>query len=342
MREPNVVDRFIRYNPELKALEPVWWRRDVLPFWLYPDEQWISGAFTINASPTATPPIVYKLPHASLDFDQGLGNPLRITQIVFEDSTDTTTAADWTVLLEDMGDKLKYMNAEIHVRTFAGGVRPNASGVDEMLPAMLFEPLFLPSRHNLMLTPDKRSGSAVSARLFFVGELFCTWSTKLRQHALDYQIMTQLVSKYLERRKYVTPFWLTPEVDGVGGVLIGANQTVTADALIGDDAHFEGATIMKVSTGDFQVEILNPLTRQGLMNGTLHSDMIGDAFTPQPLPARFLVPTGQMVRFKITDLSGDTNKVWLTIHGRKIRAPFRDIKTVLQDTEVKEPAGGQK
>lgn len=324
--EQSPVDRYIRYNAKTKFFEPTWWRRDVLPFWLFPDEQYYStGYITINASPNDTPPVVYKLPHASLEMDRGLGNPLRITDFVFEDSTDLTATAAWTVFLKDMGDQLNYMNAPIHVRTFAG---------TSQLPGHCFEPLLLPSRHALMMTPDKLAGAAATVRLYMVGELYCSWSPNLERYPIDRQIMEAVINKHLERRKYIQPFWLTTDD---GGVLLPASQTVEVDATIGDDGHFEGSHIMGISTDDYEVTIFNPLTRQTIVNGAIHSDMIGDARNPQPFPATFVVPAGETIRFRIKNLTADLNKVYLTVRGRKIRAPLRDIEQVKRDMAVNEP-----
>lgn len=327
MQEPNAVDKYIQWNAQTQLFEPVWWRRDILPFWLFPDEQFVNGSFTINAAGAPTPPVVYKLPHASLDMDAVVGNPLRITRLVFEDSTDTTALANFTVLMKDMGDQLQYMNAPIHIQTFAGTAQ---------LPALLSEPLFLPTRHALMFTFNKIAGGAVTARLYPVGELYCTWSPNLQQHKLDHDIMLAWVNKLLERRNYVQPFWLTTDI---GVVCIPAgNQLVEQDATIGDDAHFEGKDIMAVSDGAFEVEIINPITRQTLSNGYIHSEMLGTAQNPQPLPAGWIVPAGEVVRFRIRDLSGLPNNVYITIRGRKIKAQFKQIAEITKELGLPEPA----
>jgi hypothetical protein len=324
MNEPNAVDRYIRWNPKTNLFEPVWWRRDVLPFWLFPDEQYYpNGFFTINAVPTATPPIVYRLPHASLDMDNGVGNPLRITDFVFEDSTDTTALASWTITMKDMGEQMQFMNAPIHIRTFAG---------TSQLPAKCFEPLFLPSRHALMMTVDKISFGAVTARLYGVGELYCTWSPNMERYPADARVMNALVQKYLERRKYIQPYWCTTD----GGCLqVPAGMTIETDMTIGDDAHFEASHILAVAVDPrYQITLFNPLTRQTIVNGTIDGSMLGDAFNPQPFPATFVIPAGETIRVRITDLSNSDNIVWLTLRGRKIKAPLKNIADVKAQLEV--------
>lgn len=325
LKERNLVDRYIKLDPKTGFFKPVPWHRDVMPYMLYPDAQFTSGAMTINAAAGAeTPPFIYKNQHASIGLGH-YGNPILINRVVFEDSTDTTAAAAWTVMLKDMGDIVQYMNRPIHVRTFAG---------TSQLPAGLSEPLFLPTRHQLQLTAKKISGGATSARLFFGGAIFYSWSTELAQHPQDREIMFNLIAKYLERRKYITPFYLTPESDN--GVLIPANSTVQIDALIGDDGHFEATHWMSVETSArYEVEIFNPDTKQALSNGPIHKGaMIGTAQNPQELPTTYLVPAGGRIRFKFKDLSGSENRVFFTMRGLKIRAPLRDVDIVKKDTTV--------
>jgi hypothetical protein len=114
------------------------------------------------------------------------------------------------------------------------------------------------------------------------------------------------------------------------GVSVPANQTVEIEALVGDEGHFECTHILRYfgadhdqSTSPFELELVNPQTRQSIMNGRIHSMFIGDAQNPQPFPAPFIIPAGQLLRFKLTDLSGSTNTVYLTLRGMKIRAPFK-------------------
>lgn len=331
MYEPNPVDPYIRFNKQTGLFEPVQWLAQVMPFWLYADAQFTSGAQVVNAAGTVTPPFIYKLPHASISLDQSqgnsLGNPLLINQIVFEDSTDTTALANFTVMLKDMGDQTQFMNQPIHIRNFAG---------TGQLAAGLSEPLFMPTRHNMVATFDKISGGAVNMRMFFLGQIHYTWATALMHYPLDKAIMMARVNKYLERRKYIYPFWLTSETP----VVCAANQTVEVDALIGDDGHFEATDILKVATSDqFEVEMFNPLTKQTYMNGPIQgSGAIGNAQNPQPLPVPIIIPAGQRLRFKFKDLSGSQNRIAICLRGRKLRSKlveWNDVKAALADLAIK-------
>ncbi len=319
MFEPNAVDKFIRINPQTKLFEPNWMWRDVIPFFLGPNTAIVTGAIPLTSgNPTKTVP--YKLPHSSLGYDDAVGNPLKINEISFTDSVGIASAENggFTVFLTDMGDERQYMNFPVHATTFAG---------TGQLAARLTEELFLPTRHQLNMTFNKITGFAdKNVNVFFAGQSFDTWSSNLQKYKDDHANMIAMINKGLERRKYVTPYWLT--TDG-GVVAVPANQTVEVDTLVGSEGHFEATHIMRaiygndLTTGAFELELINPQTRQSLMNGKIHSYMIGDAQNPQPFPCPFIVPAGQLLRFKITDLSGSANNVYITLRGMKIRAEFK-------------------
>jgi hypothetical protein len=324
LKDENIVDRFIRVNPQNGFFEPKWMHRDIMPYMLYPDAQFQSGAMVINAAGTPTPPFVYKNQHASIGLGH-YGNPILINRITFEDSTDLTANANWTVMLKDMGDLTQFMNRPIHVNTFAGTAQ---------LPAGLSEPLFLPTRHQLQLTTNKIAGGAVNVRLFFGGAIFYSWSTELAQRPKDRAEMEKLIAKYLERRKYIYPFYLTAESDN--GVLLPANGRVEIDALIGDDGHFEATHWVSEETNEgWEVEIFNPDTKQALSNSPISKRaMIGTAQNPQELPMTYLVPAGSRLRFKFRNLAAVENRVFFTMRGLKIRAPMRNIDLVKKDIAV--------
>ncbi len=332
MKEPNAVDKFIRISPQTHMFEPVWMHRDIMSFSLGPDPSIIAQNSAIPLTSVDAFTVPYKLPHASIGMDDSLGNPLSINQITFMESLLGTSSAAFTVFMTDLGDQRQFMNFPIHVRTFAG------SG---QLSARLAEDLFLPTRHQLNISFQKTaSAENQSLRLYMFGRKYYTWSTNLQSHMQDRANMLEIIRKALEKRKYVFPYWMTTDQ---GVVNVPANQTVENDALVGSEGHFECTHIMRAFTGGsatnapFEVELINPQTRQSLMNGRIHSYLIGDAFNPQPFPAPFIIPAGQLLRFRITDLSGSANKVYLTLRGRKIRSDFKSIEQVEKDFGIKKP-----
>lgn len=324
MREVNAVDKYIRINPRTRLFEPNWMYRDILPYALGPDpSRYANGVISVGATVPVTVP--YKLPHSSLGYDDQVGTPLQINQIVFTNSGNPT-AHNMLVSLADMGDQRQYMNYPIHSETFAG------SG---QLSARLTEDLFLPTRHQLLLTllGDGTLDIPASVQFYFWGKYYDTFSSNLQTYPEDHAAMIKLINQKLERRKYVTPYWLTtpPSTGRYAGVLVPANQTIEIDALVGDEGHFECSHILRnfgntdgvPTVAPFELELINPQTRQSIMNGRIHSQFIGNAYNPQPFPAPFIIPAGQLLRFKITDLSGADNTVYLTLRGMKIRAPFK-------------------
>ncbi len=337
MFEPNSVDKYLRINPQTRMFVPAWMYRDILPFSLGPDPSVIPQNSAISLTTADPRTIPYKLPHTSLDMDHGVGNPLNIDQISYSEFLTGVPNAAFTIMINDMGDQRQFMNAPVHIRSLAGTGR---------LAARLSEDLFLPTRHQLNITLRKTPGAFdQSARVYFHGSQYYTWSSNLQSHKEDHTEMLRIINKHLERRKYVFPYWMTTE----GGVVnVPANQTVENDALVGSEGHLECTHITRAypSSGDqttapFELELVNPQTRQSLMNGKIHSYMIGDASNPQPLPVPFRIPAGQLLRFIIKDLSGSTNPVYITLRARKIRAEFKDIDQVKREfgigTNVKAP-----
>jgi hypothetical protein len=327
MKDVNEIDPYVRWNQKAAGYDPVMWQHEIIPYSLSHDGD--NDYFTVPASTAQPANIPFTLQHTSLGgLDRGLGNPLLIDRATFADATDLAAAANWTVFLKDMGDQTQFMNKPIHVRAFAGTAQ---------LPGKFFEPLFLPSRHVLLLTPQKISGGARVCKLTFWGALHLCWSQTLAQYPVDREILHTLVRKYLERRKTVFPFWLTTETVPECAV----NQSTEAEMLIGDDGHFEASHIIYIADGDWEFEIFNPITKQTMMNGKVQcSGAIGtSAQYPQKLPVPWLIPAGQRLRIKATCLSGGaTDKLYLVFRGRKIRAPLKNAKEAVKDTAVKAPA----
>jgi hypothetical protein len=316
--DPHAISTFIRRNAQTRLYEPNMNHAETMPYGLQVDQAYgNSGIVTVNAAGSATPPVFFKLPHASVGgADRGLGNPLKIEKIVFTDNTDGTDASAVTVMIRDMGDGRQFMNRPVHIRTLMGTAK---------LSARTWEPLFLPMMHGLQMQFDKITGASVELRPVLHGPIYYCWSQELARNPQARDQMHALVQKWLRRRKGAYPFWLTTET----AIVMGANKTVEADMLIGDDGSFEGSHFCYVSTGDFQMSVFNPLTKQTIMNGTIRaSGALGDARYPQELPAPWLVPQGERLRARFTDLSGSSNTVYYTVRGRKVLGPLTEIEKV--------------
>jgi hypothetical protein len=366
IEEPNEILQFIRVDPQTGAITPRWWRRDVMPFCLTWDEQSnTTNYMSLAATGTPSPPAVFKLQHSSaalnashdynpyqlqnpldpnrwpveiqggvigsgLDPTSDLGNPLLIDKLVCRDNLQTSNFPNYTIMLKDMGDRTQFMNQPIQMNHFAGSSQQ---------PAWLkAEPLFLPTRHDLIAN-FVNSGIATTFRLDMWGQMFYVWSQNLLLYPMDREIMISLVRRYLIRRQYVYPFWLTSEL----AISLSGFQQNDYEALIGDDGHFEATHWMAFSTSldagsnpaAFSFEIVDPDTNETVSNGQFDSEVAGgNANFPQELPVPLLVPAGRRLVFRVANKCNSTNNIFITLRGRKIRAPLTDWATVAPQLEV--------
>lgn len=326
-------DQFIQWDSRRQMYMPVYWRKEVLPFWLGFDEgdlQAPNGVLTINAAGVDTPPVNFKQRYDSVEgLDDGLGTPFEVRSLVFEDSTDGTAAANFTISMQEVGERRLLMNNPCHIRTIAGSAQ---------LPGLLREPLYLLSQHAVNCKFNKISGGAISMRMFMVGAQFYPWSPEFMRFREDRKQLTDRVRKWIKRRETVGPFWLTTDE----AVNIGANATAEFLMKPGNDAQFEAMTVMSVSTGNFSWSLSEVKTNQTLMNGdATQTNALGDIFFPTMLPTSYVVPSDRRLRLRVTDLSGAPNQIFFTVGGRKIYAPMSKMQQALADTAVPTPADTQ-
>lgn len=316
------VDQFFHWDERVQRFSPQWWRSDEQPVSLYFDHP-APDPYPINAAGTRTPSPSYRVGYSSNQgADNWLGNPIEVLALIFEDSTDGTPNADFTVKLTQIGETRELSNAPLHVRTMFGTAQ---------FPGFLREPLFLPSQSVVQCDLDKIAGGATTARLYLSGKQIFTWSPDLLAFPHARQHLQDRVRKWMNRRRYIYPYWLTvPD-----GIQLAANAKTTVILRPGEATQFEAFTMAVVSTGNFGCELKEVKTGQTLMNGQVTRDnSLGNALLPMILPCKYLVPGGHFFSLRVEDLSGAPNTIWLTIAGRKIAAPIRDVREVLEDTRV--------
>jgi len=324
------IDDFLHWDERKQQYVPNYWRRDVLPSWLGfdpADLQAPNGVATVAAAGAPTTPVGFAQPYWSVEgLDQNLGTPFEVRSLVFEDSTDTTAAANFTVRLKENGETREFMNEPVHIRCIAGTAQ---------LPALMREPYFLRSSHKISAQFNKVAGGAVAIRMFLVGAEYYPWDPGFLQYPNNKTVLVDLIKRWMERSKYVMPYWLVPTAD----VNVLANATNTFFLKVGDDGHFEAFTLTSISTGNYEWELSDPKTQQTIMNGLVTAtNGLGDALFPTLLPTPYLVASGHRLRLTITDLSGAPNRIFFTMCGRKIFAPMKDIGDVMMDTSVRTPA----
>ncbi len=315
--------KFIEWDPGLRIYKPVFWRRNMLPSWLSFDAADTVLPLTI---PAAAPGIgvtsVFKQTYSSVEgLDANLGTPFAVQNLMFADSTDGTAAADFTVTLKEVGEAREFMNRPHHVR--------NICGVSQT-PAILREPYLFISQHNIQARFEKISGGATTMRMYLGGAQYYPWDPNFMVRPDQKKLMTDRLRRWMNRRKYVSPYWLTTDIDAN----LNANQTANFRGKIGDDGHFEVYGLTAVATGNFGLSISEVKTKQTIMNGAItQTNGIGTANFPAIFFKPYLVPAGYQLNFEITDLTGAPNTVFLTLFGRKVFARIQDVRDVLRSTE---------
>lgn len=323
MRLPDV-DNFFKWNPVTRKIEIDYWKRSILPGWLLWDANQLQGAITIPslASGLGVATSYFQRLNSISGQNGDLDTPFKASALVFEDSTDLTPNADFTVEMTEVGLSRAFQNAPVHIQTVAGTAQ---------FPSILREPLFLPSHHAVSVKFKKISGGATTARLYFTGGNFYPWGPDLDVDPAGAAKLREVINAWYERKKYVQPYFLTTELP----IVLTANQETNFLSKVGGDGHFEAFALAVYSTGDFQIEIQDIASNAVIMNSAISKNSgLGNAQTPTLFASSYLIPADSKINWKIKDLSNSGNTVWLTLQGRKIYAPFQDIDQVLNDTEV--------
>jgi len=320
------VDKFFKYDPATGQYNPELWRRALLLNWMYPDPNVTTNPFTI---PAAGSPLrlFFRNPYSSgQGWDNGYGSPFEAKNLIFEDSTDGTAAANWTAAFQEIGEARRFQNNPIHIRTIAGTAQT---------PALLREQYWFPSAHVIQADLNKISGGAVNARMYFGGTQYYPWDADLRTNPAKFAKVQERIKKFANRRKFVTPFFLTLDSTPL---TLTAGQTTQVTTKIGDDGHVELFAFTAVSTGNFGITISEVKTKQTLMNGQItQTNGIGTANFPALFPLPYLVPAGYRLNFSFEDLSNATNTIFITLQGRKIWAPMLEpakVEELLRELQV--------
>ncbi len=316
------VDKFFHWDPQAQRFSPQWWRADMQPAWLYFDQPAVTP-YPINAAPAQTPPGTFRVYYSSNQgADNWLGNPLEIRNLLFADSTDLTPNANWSVQLKQIGQTRELCNFPVHVRTMFGTAQ---------FPAVLKEPLFMASQDILQCNLQKLGGGATNVRLYLGGCEYYTWSPDLLSFPEARQHVHERVRKWMNRSRYIHPYWVTTDTP----VVLAPNGITTVTIRPGESSQFEAFTMAVVSTGNFGLEMKEVKTGTSLMNGQItQTNALGNALLPTILPCKYLVPGGNYFSLRFEDLSGAPNTIYLTIAGRKIYAPIKEVREVLEDMRV--------
>ena len=133
--------------------------------------------------------------------------------------------------------------------------------------------------------------------------------------------------KQMRRRMEMRQYLSLPFFYGFDGTFVTLTGSGTGEEVItiANDAHFEIHTIQAQSTGTFKMNIVDVNQRESIIsgpNGTdfqINASMIsGNAQYPFKLHEPRMIFAGQKLVVYLTDTSGSTNTVYLTLGGRAI------------------------
>ncbi len=100
---------------------------------------------------------------------------------------------------------------------------------------------------------------------------------------------------------------------------ITANGTIQNSIKISADAAFIAMSVRGASLGDYTAFMRMDASDRQLMNEAVNSSaFMGTAERPGPLHKPLLLPANTTVSFDITDISGATNELYLTLAGFKV------------------------
>lgn len=103
------------------------------------------------------------------------------------------------------------------------------------------------------------------------------------------------------------------------GNAIAANGAIQNSIKISADAAFVAMSVRGQSTGDFLAFMRMDASDRQLMNEAVISGaFMGTAQRPAPLHKPLLLPANTTVSFDITDVTGQTNELYLTLAGFKV------------------------
>lgn len=305
------------------------WRKAVKPYHLHFQNQ--QGQVTVPSSAAAGPLRLNYRPDFSSNqgLDRSFGTPFLWQGTVFEAGAATGTTTFINRLSEE-GASRRLMDQFHHIRNIAGVAQT---------PAVLREPMIIDSHESIVSELINSVAATVNTRIFLVGSLFCPWSNRLAFDQGGKQELLDLIGKFRVRKRYVTPFWVSPDDQENNSITLAASGTnLDFFHYHGDDSVLELFGMTSVSTGAYALEVSLPEKRQVISNGKVtNTNAVGSANFPLVFPTSLIIHPGYRLRFRFDNLTGAPNTVFLTLFGRKIYAPPSKVQQVLEDTRVPTP-----
>ncbi len=261
-------------------------KRHVRPFWLLTDSGEAEPTITtVAANATANP--------VAMPVD---------TQGHFEAFYCLSqSTGPYTVIIFDPGKRRNLMNREIHIRTLGGNAEQ---------PFIFPESYFMnveDGQRSLMVTFRNLTNVQNQIRFALVGR---RWYNKESSP----QVQMEMRMKFAKRER-TNVYFLTTD----GAISLAGNAAGNFNITMDDLADTEIFKMMSFSDSPFTFEILERASNRTLSNGIIHSDLgFGTENFPFIFPESLLVERNYQLTLRITNLSPDTNNIFVNFAGRRL------------------------
>jgi hypothetical protein len=206
----------------------------------------------------------------------------------------------------DGGCQRLLQNKPVHSVTVVGSAQR---------PFRLPQPYFFnvgDSQRELQCTITDLTGVSNTVRLAIYGRRFY-------HHEAQPDVAAMIAKKFGGGWRTYTYFLVPKEsIDGAAVTLAaGASDTFTFD--MDNDAHTELTKFMFSSTGAFTFRLRERDTNRALMTDVVHNlNGIGNAEFPFNFADGYLLEANKQLLIEVTDISGQTNNLFLTLAGRRL------------------------
>lgn len=217
-----------------------------------------------------------------------------------------TGVARVMIQLEDGRTITSMMNRSVHVDTIFGSY-----GGPLLKPYPLPESLYLEENRSLSITFTDVSGAPNTIRPALLGTKYKHWQ---RDPSLE------RMRKRMDSKQYlIRPFFYTFTQ---GPVAVGAGATVTVPIEISNDHHFKLFQLSGVSTGAYNLDLVNAITGESIIFGPANEHyavdsalIVGTGQFPFKFHEPILLEAGTRLNVVLTDTSAAPNVVDLTLGG---------------------------
>jgi hypothetical protein len=254
---------------------------------------------------------------------------------IFDAFFKSSQAEGFTVELFDPGnlgqDRPLLMNREVHVATIASGggttlpltgslPASSSPGRPFRWPQAFFMNV-VSGTGTIMARFRNLSASSNTIRFVLVGRRWYHLKA-------PWKVANRMEEIFREQARTFPYFFTTDK--WVDLTALGSSQEIVR---FGDDAYVEWMKSMAVSTGAFQVRIVETTTKKRLMESpVINSLAFGTGEFPLLNWENALFEPNYQLTFELDDLSGATNTLFLTLGCRKIKVDPRELELIRPGT----------